>query len=363
MNARLGKLQKFIANQELDAIIITDPANIFYLTGVDNFDSRKGFLLIVYKSKWRLVSSIFYKSRIENAIAAKNQLWLKRGDSIATFIAKYLANCRAVGFERENLSFARYEIFKKSLRGKKLIPISDATEQFRQVKDESEIKLIKKAARVTDKTFAELLKLIKPGITELFLKLKILELMQDMGAQKCSFDPIVASGKNSADPHYEGSNKKLKAGEMIVIDLGARCKNYDSDMTRTVFLGKATEKFKNLYDLVLQTQQKAIAECNAGSSPAKIFENAVNNFAAAGQDRFFAHGLGHGVGINIHELPNLSPAGEEFLENDMIFTVEPGLYYPGWGGIRIEDLCRMKNGKVEILSQTPKNLIEISAKL
>jgi len=362
MNARLGKLQKFIAEQELDAIIITSPANIFYLTGIDNFDSEKGFLLIVYKDKWRLVSSIFYKSRIENAIAAKNQLWLKRGDSIAAFAAKQLANCRAIGFEREDLSFARYEIFKKSLRGKKLIPISGAAEQFRQIKDEEEIRLIKKAARITDKTFAQLLKLIKPGVTELFLKRKILEMMQDMGAQKCSFDPIVASGKNSADPHYEGSNKKIKAGEMVVIDIGARYKNYDADMTRMVFVGKAPTKYKNLYSLVLQTQQKAIAECKAGASPVQIFENAVNNFAAAGEDEFFTHGLGHGVGIDIHELPNLSPAGIGKFDNGMVFTVEPGLYHPGWGGIRIEDLCRMKNGKAEILSRTPKNLIEIQVK-
>jgi len=319
-------------------------------------------LLIVYKDKWRLVSSIFYKSRIENAIAAKNQLWLKRGDSIAAFAAKQLANCRAIGFEREDLSFARYEIFKKSLRGKKLIPISGAAEQFRQIKDESEIKLIKKAARITDKNFAALLKLIKPGITELFLKRKILEMMQDMGAQKCSFDPIVASGKNSADPHYEGSNKKIKAGEMVVIDIGARYKNYDADMTRMVFVGKAPTKYKNLYSLVLQTQQKAIAECKAGASPVQIFENAVNNFAAAGEDEFFTHGLGHGVGIDIHELPNLSPAGIGKFDNGMVFTVEPGLYHPGWGGIRIEDLCRMKNGKAEILSRTPKNLIEIQVK-
>jgi len=362
MNHRLKNLQNFIAKQHLGAIIITNPANIFYLTGVNIFDFQRGAFLLVFQKNWRLISSVFYQNRIEGFVPKNNRAYFPRGGSIAETAAKELARQKTIGFEKNDISYAWFEIFKKSLRGKKIIPVPFATEQFRQIKDEEEIRLIKKAARITDKTFAELLKLIKPGVTELFLKRKILEMMQDMGAQKCSFDPIVASGKNSADPHYEGSNKKIKAGEMVVIDIGARYKNYDADMTRMVFVGKAPTKYKNLYSLVLQTQQKAIAECKAGASPVQIFENAVNNFAAAGEDEFFTHGLGHGVGIDIHELPNLSPAGIGKFDNGMVFTVEPGLYHPGWGGIRIEDLCRMKNGKAEILSRTPKNLIEIQVK-
>ncbi len=359
---RIKKLQNSIAGQNLDAMIITRPANIFYLTGVNLFDFQRGSFLLVFRKNWRLVSSVFYQNRIEGFVPKNNRAYFPRGGSIAETAAKELAQQKTVGFERDDVSYAWFEIFKKSLRGKKMIPVLGAAEQFRQIKDEEEIKLIRKAARITDKTFAQLLKLIKPGVAELFLKRKILEMMQDMGAQGCSFDPIVASGKNSADPHYEGSNKKIKAGEMMVIDIGARYKNYDADMTRMVFLGKAAEKYKNLYNLVLQIQQKALAECKAGALPARIFDDAVNNFAAAGEDEFFTHGLGHGVGIDIHELPNLSPKGEGMLEDNMVFTVEPGLYHPGRGGIRIEDLCRMKNGKAEILSQTPKNLIEIKLK-
>ena len=362
MSGKIRKLQQLIARQNLDAIIITNPANIFYLTGIDNFDSQKGFFLLVFQNKWRLISSLFYQKRIAGVIPKKNIVYIPRQESLAENAAKLIGGKKNIGFERGDISYARYEIFKKFLRGKKLIPTSDASEQFRQIKSEEEIQLIKKATQITDKTFAQLLKLIKPGAAELFLKRKILEMMQDMGAQKCSFDPIVASGKNSADPHYEGSNKKIKTGEMIVIDLGARHKNYCADMTRTVFLGKASAKYKERYNLVLQTQQKAIAQCHSGFSPNQAFENAVKNFANHGQDQFFTHGLGHGVGINLHELPSLSPAGTGVFENNMVFTVEPGLYYPGWGGIRVEDLCLMKNGKAEVLSKTPKNLVEISAK-
>ncbi|MFZ3099825.1 MAG: Xaa-Pro peptidase family protein [Minisyncoccales bacterium] len=362
MDDRIKILQKFIATQNLGGMIITNPANIFYLTGVNNFDSEKGFLMMVCKNKWRLISSLFYQNRIQGVIPNENAIYVPRGGSISEYLSKRFVAKEAIGFEREDLSFARYEIFKKALRGKKLIPVSDAIEQMRQIKNADEIALIKKAAAITDKTFAELLKLIKPGVAEIYLKQKTIEIMNGFGATGIAFDPIVASGKNSADPHYEGSNKKIKAGELVVIDIGARYKNYDADMTRMVFVGKAPAKYKNLYSLVLQTQQKAIAECKAGALPVQIFENAVNNFAAAGEDEFFTHGLGHGVGIDIHELPNLSPKGQGILENNMVFTVEPGLYHPGWGGIRIEDLCRMKNGKAEILSRTPKNLIEIQVK-
>jgi len=359
MSGKIRKLQQLIARQNLDAIIITNPANIFYLTGIDNFDSQKGFFLLVFQNKWRLISSLFYQKRIAGVIPKKNIVYIPRQESLAENAAKLIGGKKNIGFERGDISYARYEIFKKFLRGKKLIPTSDASEQFRQIKSEEEIQLIKKATQITDKTFAQLLKLIKPGAAELFLKRKILEMMQDMGAQKCSFDPIVASGKNSADPHYEGSNKKIKTGEMIVIDLGARHKNYCADMTRTVFLGKASAKYKERYNLVLQTQQKAIAQCHSGFSPNQAFENAGKNFADHGQDQFFTHGLGHGVGINLHELPSLSPAGTGVFENNMVFTVEPGLYHLGWGGIRVEDLCAMQNNKCTILSKTEKNLIEI----
>ena len=230
---------------------------------------------------------------------------------------------------------------------------------MRQIKNKEEIKLIKKAAQITDKTFAELLKLIKPEVTELFLKRKVLEIMQDLGAQGCSFDPIVAGGKNSADPHYEGSNKKIKTGEMVVIDIGARYKNYDADMTRMVFVGKAPQKYINMYNIVLEAQEKALRDCQIGASPKIAFDNCVENFKKHGEDRYFTHGLGHGVGIDIHELPNLSPAGTGTFENGMVFTVEPGLYHVGWGGIRIEDLCVIQNGKCAIISKTPKKLIEI----
>ena len=359
MEEKIKKLQKFIKSQNLDAIIVTNPVNIFYLTNINNFDSEKGFLLLVLQNKWRLISSLFYQNRIQAVTKNSNIIYVPRNESISEYALKEIGNTKIIGFEKNDLSYYRYEIFKKLLKGKKLIPISNAIEQLRQIKTNEELALIKIAASITDTTMAQIIKLIKPGVTEFFLKRKVLEIIQDLGGQSCSFDPIIASGKFSADPHYEGSNKKIKNGEMVVIDMGARYKNYDADLTRTVFVGKATPKFKQMYQAVFDIQQKALNDCKIGITGKEIYDNTVNRFKQINQDQYFTHGLGHGVGIDIHELPNLNAAGIEKLTNNMVFTVEPGLYYPNYGGVRIEDLCAMIDNKLLILSQASKNLIEI----
>ena len=235
MQEKIRKLQGQIKEIDLDALIVTNPVNIFYLTGIANFDSEKGFLLVVNAKDWRLITSRFYQSRVEGAIPVKNTVYVERGGSMSENAAEILAKDENIGFERDTISYLQYENLKKARRGKKLLPESDLVARMRTTKNETELALVKKAAAITDKTFLELTKLIKPGVAELFLKRKVLEIMQDLGASGCSFDPIVASGKNAADPHYEGSNKKLKSGEMIVIDIGARYKNYDADLTRMVF--------------------------------------------------------------------------------------------------------------------------------
>jgi len=360
MDERIKNLQKFIANQNLDALIVTNPANIFYLTQINAFDeNERVFILAIERNRYNLVAPQFYQNRVGGIFPANRAHFITRGKSMSECVASILKNAKIIGFEREDMSFARYENFKKLLRGKKLVPISGSVEELRKIKNAQELLIIKKAAAITDKTFGDLVKLTKPGVSELFLKRKAIEIMQDLGAQGTSFDSVIASGKNAADPHYEGSNKKIKKGDMVVIDIGARYKNYDADMTRMVFVGKATEKYKKMYQIVLETQEKGLKDCRIGTGVKQIFDNCVENFKNYGEDQYFTHGLGHGVGIDIHELPNLAPFGEGKLENGMVFTVEPGLYHIGWGGIRIEDLCAMVNGKCVTLSKTPKNLIEI----
>ena len=361
MKDRIKKLQQAIKSEGLDGIIITNPANIYYLSGVNDPNSEKGFLLAVSTDDWRMITSRFYQARMNKFMDSGRLIYAERGESLSAKAANFFGKKKNLGFEKEDVSYARYERFKKNLRGNKLVPIANLVSQFRVIKTAQEMALIKKASAITDKTFSKLLQLIKPGATEIELKRKISEIMLDMGASGCSFDPIVASGKNSADPHYEGTNKKIKSGEMVLIDMGARYKNYDADMTRMVFVGKASLKYRyrEIYRIVAETQEKALKDCLLGTPVKQIYDNCVSNFKKYGEERNFTHGLGHGVGIEIHEEPSLSPGGTGCLENGMVFTVEPGLYHMGWGGIRIEDLCAIIDGKTVRLSKSPKNLIEV----
>jgi len=356
---RIQTLQKVLRREKLNAFLITNPANIFYLTGISNFGSEKGFILLVLQNNFKLIAARFYQSKIGKMLVDSQICYLDRGASMSKTIAELLAGAKNVAFEREDLSFAEYDIFKKSLRGKNFLPYANIVKEIRQLKDASELALIKKAALITDKTMAEIFKLIKPGVTELFLQRKTAEIMQDLGAQGCAFDPIIALGANSADPHYESSNRQIRRGQMIVIDIGARYKNYNADMTRTVFVGKSSTLFKARYQMVLAVQENALKNCSFQNSPSKVHNLAMQDFKRFGEDRFFLHGLGHGVGIEIHELPNLSPFGTGNFHNGMVFTVEPGIYHAGWGGIRIEDLCVMQNGKAKPLTKFSKKLLEI----
>lgn len=359
MEQKILELQKTLKLAGLDALIVTNPANIFYLTGINNFDSEKGFLLAVGADGWKIITSRFYQNRVDAAIGRQNVIYVEKGQSMSENAARFLENLQNIGFEKENVTYAQFEVFRKAMRKKKLIPSGGLVEQMRQIKSVAEIALIKKAAAITDKAFAQALNIIKPGITEIGLKRRIVEMMQDMGATGGSFDPIVASGKFAADPHYEGANKKIKKGEMVLIDMGARYKNYDADMTRMVFVGHAPAKYRKMYEIVARTQELALKDCVIGAPVKRAYDNCVANLKKYGQDEYFTHGLGHGTGIEIHEEPSLSPGGDGNFENGMVFTVEPGLYYPGWGGIRIEDLCVMGNDKCATISKTPKHLIEI----
>lgn len=359
MEDRIKNLQEAIKSTGLDGLIVTAPANIYYLSGVNDPDSESGFLLAIAADGWKMVTSRFYQARMEAFMKNDKVIYAERGESLSKKAGDFFGKGKNIGFEKENISYARFERFKKNLRGSRLVPTSNLTSQFRRIKSDEELALIKKAAAITDKTFTQLVPLIKPGITEIALKRKITEMMQDMGATGGSFEPIVASGKNAADPHYEGANKKIKKGEMVLVDMGARYKNYDADLTRMVFVGKAPQKYLEMYRIVLETQEKALDGCKPGVQVKRIYDESVDNFKKYGQEPYFTHGLGHGVGIEIHEEPSLSPGGTGNFENGMVFTVEPGLYHVGWGGIRIEDLCAMIDGKMARLSKVTKKLIEV----
>lgn len=353
---KIKKIQEELKKENLDAFLVCNPSNIFYLTGLRGILEEREFLLTISKEGWELIVPEMYSSEVEkkttnfSATKERRGLFLKAIEGLKSF--------KNIGFEKEDLKYEEYENLRKNLKERKLFPISGLIENLRKIKSQGEIRLIKKAAEIGDKTFYSILKIIKPGLTEKFIQRKIIELMEDFGAEGPAFLPIAASGKGSAEPHHLALNKKIKKGEILLLDFGARYKGYCSDFSRTIFIGKAPQRFKRIYNVVLETQEIAIEKCRADYPIKNLFQEAVSNFRKYKEEKNFIHNLGHGVGIDAHEFPPLGPATEGVFKQGMVITIEPGLYYKNFGGVRIEDLC-LVGEKCKELTKASKEIIEI----
>ena len=352
MKERIGALRARIAKEKLDGLLITDLNNIRYLVG---FTGSNGMVLLT-RNRCLFFSDFRYKEQskhqVRNALAK-----IRDRDLLAVFPTEELKGIKRLGFEAENLSYRNFRRLKKQLKKVSLVPCNNWTIELRAVKDNAELKLIRKAVAITDSVFAKILKLIKPGVREKDLAMEMDYLMRQEG--EVAFSTIVASGRNGALPHYQPGLKKLKKGEAVVFDFGAKFQGYCSDMTRTVFVGKADKKGKEIYAIVLGAQKKALAAIKHGEKAADIDGKARNHITEKGYSKYFGHGLGHGVGLLVHENPALAKTSKAILENNNVVTVEPGIYLPDWGGIRIEDLVRVTKKGCEILTKSPKELIEL----
>lgn len=353
---RLDKIQEKLKGENLDAFLISNPFNIFYLTGLRGILKEREFLLLISQDGFEIIVPEMYK--MEAGKKNPNLLMTKEKGGLFLKAIEGLKNFRDIGFEKEDLKYGEYENLRKNLKEQKLFPISRFIEKLRRIKSKEEIKLIKKAVEIGDKTFYSILKIIKPGLTEKFIQRKIVEMVEDFGAEGPAFLPIVASGKGSAEPHHLALNKKIKKGEILLLDFGVKYKGYCSDFSRTIFIGKVPPKFKKIYNIVLETQEMAIKKCRHGYPVKNLYQDAVLNFRKYKEEKNFIHNLGHGVGIDAHESPSIGPGAEGKFEKGMTITIEPGLYYENFGGVRIEDLCLIAQG-CQILSQATKELIEI----
>jgi Xaa-Pro aminopeptidase len=273
---------------------------------------------------------------------------------------------RTLGFESVRLSYAQYLKIDSSLKEAgmeiDLLPVEAFVENFRLQKDEHEISSIKKALNLSEKVFLDFIPAIKPGVTEKYLAWLLETKLKEAGAEGLSFATIVASGPNSAKPHAEPSDRSLKAGEPIMFDFGIRMDGYCSDMTRMVLMGEPDDTYRNVYKTVLVAQQKAIASIKAGESSKSVDAVAREHIDHQGYKGKFGHGLGHGVGLAIHEAPRLSPLSDTPLKAGTIVTVEPGIYLPEWGGIRLENMVAVRDDGPEVLNDTdPSDMIILSA--
>lgn len=354
MQPRLKLLRSYMAEQELDGLVISKPVNRRYFSG---FAGTAGLLLITEK-KAQLITDFRY---IEQAgKQAKGFEIVRHGKSIYETVNHLIGelHVKRIGFEADHVSFETYELLSKTLASAALAPIK--LDQLREQKDSDEIVLIKRAVAIADTAFSHILSLIRAGMSELDVAFELESTMRKLGSERPAFATIVASGARSAMPHGIASDKLLEPGDFVTMDFGAVYQGYHSDMTRTVVIGRATDRQKDLYQTVLSAQLAGLTAVRASRLCREVDAAARDIIAAAGFGEYFGHGLGHCVGLAIHEEPRLSPANEfGVLAENMVVTVEPGVYLPDWGGVRIEDLVVVTADGCDILTASEKQLIEI----
>ncbi len=331
--------------------LITNSAQRFYFT---HFYSTEGFVIINGENKFFVVDSRYYFSavkKVKNGFKVINGGFEKTLEILKSFSKKELL----VSYEKTSLKLA------KLLEGEGFC-LSDCDEDLkalRRVKSNQEIRLIKKACQITETALKRVIPLIKEGVKEVEIAKELERQFKALGAEGPSFETIVAFSKNSAIPHHKTSNKRLEKNSAVLIDFGCLYKGYVADMTRTFYFGEPSKEFKSAYKSVIKAFSKAEEGITAGLEAKKADEIARKSFEEDGFEKFFTHSLGHGVGVEIHEAPTLSKRSNEVLENNQVFTIEPGLYFNDKFGIRVENTVVLENGKVKSLIKTSKKLVVI----
>ena len=353
MLKRINKLRNKMQKKNIEAFLVTKKENVRYLT---QFTGTAGKLLITEKD------SIFITDFRYLDQAADQTEGCVIEEISSNFVEGFSEllkrkNIRNLSFEGQDLNFKMYQKLNEKLELDSLTSLESAVEELRLIKDQSEIKKIKKAVEIADRGFQFLLDFIKVGKSEKEVALELEFFLKKNGGEANAFDFIVASGKRGALPHGVASKKKIEKGDLVTIDFGTVYQGYHSDMTRTIAVGEPSQKLENVYNLVLNAQKKVIAEIKAGMSCVDADKIARDFIADAGYKDNFGHGLGHGIGLEIHEDPKVSYTSKDSLKPGMVVTDEPGIYISGLGGVRIEDDLLITKEGCEVLNSAPKELI------
>lgn len=356
MKNRILHVREILKEEKIDALLISSNLNISYLTGFSGFDQyeRGGYAFLTANSLYLFANSLYAeeaKNHSKNTTVIPLTHDQKLIPSLQEIVNK--EKIKTLGFE-ENLTYSEFKVFKK-LKGVKLKLVDEIVEEVRTVKDISEFESLKKACKLTDDAFEHALKRIKAGITELDLAWEMEKYIRENGGE-LAFPTIVAFGVNSATPHHKTNNDVLQKNNIILLDFGAKVNGYSADMTRTVFFGKAPEKFKKMYEVTLSAQEKAFF-------PKKLTAETIDKTARdiIEKEGFtIPHSVGHGLGLEVHELPHISPGFKDEIEPNTPFTIEPGIYIPEFGGVRIEDTVYYDGKKIISLTQSSKELIELN---
>lgn len=337
-------------------VAVHNPSNMFYLT-----QGYTGEGVVFISGKRRVIITDFrYTEQAERQAPDFEVVMVERGLTHSQWVARFCEQdgVTALRYEADYLTVAGFEAFRAAVGdGVSLTPLDRAPEQLRQVKAEHEVAMIRKACEITSRAFDEILPKIREGVTEKELQIELDFTMLRLGADGLAFDTIIASGENGSLCHAIPGQRKLRKGDMITMDYGAKFGGYCADMTRTVALGTPTDEMRRVYDTVLHAQEMCQAALAPGKVCCEIDRMARDYIDAQGYAGRFGHGLGHSVGIDIHETPNLNASCHDVLKPGVVITVEPGVYLPGVGGVRVENTCLVTESGAEPLTTSPKQLI------
>ncbi len=357
------QLRTWIKEQGIDVFLVTQPQSRSYLSGWLNDDTEGAGMLLLSQDRQLLLTNSLYQE-VATKEAVDWEVIVPEGreyaPAFASLAQKY--SWKKVGFHSMALLYGDYAKLLAAGEGRyDLLPFDeDVVGAMRQVKEPDEIELLKRAIAITDQTFAHLCQWIQPGMTEKEVQTEVTRKMVELGAEGVAFETIVASGPNGSMPHAHAGQRRIGRGELITIDMGARYKGYCADMTRTICLGEPAEpRMREIYDAVLNAMKTCEDGLRAGISGKAADALARNALEKAGLHEYYVHSTGHGVGLQIHEGPSLSERAPDDvpLPAGAVVTVEPGVYIPGWTGTRVEDCVLLKADGVEILTQSPTDLV------
>ncbi len=364
---RIKKLKENLKKEKLDAVFISSVSNISYLSGFTNFskDEREAYIFVGQDFAY-IITDGRYSEAVKIQVPHLKLFERSNGKSSEELFKKHKKEIKTLGIEEDNLTVLEHKVLKKHFKNLKHFNINN----LRSIKNNEELGKIEKACKLGDLAFNFILKKIKVGVSEKEIAGELEKFIKDKGAE-FSFPAIVAFGRNSSVPHHQTGNTKLKDGGTVLLDLGVKVDNYCSDMTRTIFFGKPSKEQKEIYRIVLEAQQKAVEFLNKQISGASLRVKSDRRITGAELDKVareyiklkgfpdIPHSLGHGIGLEIHESPHLSPKSKEELKMGMVFSIEPGIYIEGFGGVRIEDLYVLEKDGLKQLTTSSREIIKL----
>jgi Xaa-Pro aminopeptidase len=356
MIERVQRLRAVLTERELDGALISNAQNRRYLSG---FTGSAGYLLITGDDAMIATDFRYYE---QSATQAPDYRLVKMTTGFESWLPPLFAGLggRKIAFEAADLTVSTHGHIRKTLAAlpeneqPQLVPTTNLVEGLRVSKEPAEIEALQRAVDLGDAAFTDVAQRVEPGWTEKQVAWEIEKYIREHGGDGLSFDTIIAGGPWGAMPHAYPRDRKLEKGEGVVIDMGCDVGGYMSDLTRTIFLGAPDDQFKKIYDIVLTAQLTAEEMVKPGMSGGECHMIAHNIIEAAGYGETFGHGLGHGIGLQVHEAPRVGRTSDDELRDTMVFTIEPGIYITGWGGVRIEDMVVLENGKARVMSKAPK---------